>query len=99
MCLCLLFMFVLCHIVFSTKFRGFSVNTLDFDFDHMVSLPSTELDCPALPPNLLGRLKVIQIAASWGEIERELRRTETELSPGGQFSPPCRTEHRGMFYN
>ena len=92
MCLGLLLIIVVWDFLFRIKFRVRSFNTFDLNFE----MPSREPDCPALPHNLLGRLEVIQTPASWEEIEMEL--SETDLTPGGLFSPACKTEHRGVFY-
>jgi len=64
----------------------------DSDSDsHSDSVNSTE-QCPAIPPQLVGRLRVSQNQTTWGQMEAELARTN--LSHGGQFSPPCQTQHR-----
>ena len=68
----------------------------DIDSDHgndTFSLNRTEA-CPAIPPKLVGRLKVILTETSWEETEAELN--QTRLSDGGLFVPPCKTQHRGL---
>ena len=51
-------------------------------------------DCPAIPPDLVGRLRVSLAEQSWEETEAELN--QTNLCDGGQFRPLCRTQHRGL---
>ena len=73
-------------------------NDSDSDSDHddandRLSQNSTT-ECPAIPPNLVGRLRVSLAEQSWEETEAELN--QTNLCDGGQFRPLCRTQHRGL---
>lgn len=55
-------------------------------------LSSTEKpNCPPVPPNLIGRMKIQRTAPTLEEQEL----AHTELDPGGHFRPPdCRARHK-----
>jgi len=46
--------------------------------------------CPDIPPNLVGRLKVEQNVIDWDQLEK----VHNKLLPGGEFTPDCLSEHK-----